>query len=98
MFFYSPHVSLWHSLRPPCVSQCITCIVIMVNIFKQTRLDKKILISEVVEKLCYPSNVIESLEKDKIDFLPEPYNYYFAKYYAEFLKLDNIPDLLKKYR
>ena len=69
----------------------------MVNIFKQTRLDKKILISEVVEKLCYPSNVIESLEKDKIDFLPKPYNY-FAKYYAEFLKLDNIPDLLKKYR
>jgi cytoskeletal protein RodZ len=51
-----------------------------------------------VEKLCYPSNVIESLEKDKIDFLPKPYNYYFAKYYAEFLKLDNIPDLLKKYR
>ena len=41
---------------------------------------------------------IESLEKDKIDFLPKPYNYYFAKYYAEFLKLDNIPDLLKKYR
>ena len=70
----------------------------MVNIFKQTRLDKKILISEVVGKLCYPSNVIESLEKDKIDFLPKPYNYYFAKYYAEFLKLDNIPDLLKKYR
>ena len=70
----------------------------MVNIFKQTRLDKKILISEVVEKLCYPSNVIESLEKDKIDFLPKPYNYYFAKYYAKFLKLDNIPDLLKKYR
>ena len=70
----------------------------MVNIFKQTWLDKKILISEVVEKLCYPSNVIETLEKGKIDFLPKPYNYYFAKYYAEFLKLDNIPDLLKKYR
>ena len=70
----------------------------MVNIFKQTRLDKKILISEVVEKLCYPSDVIESIEKDKIDFLPKPYSYYFAKYYAKFLKLDNIPDLLKKYR
>ena len=70
----------------------------MVNIFKQTRLDKKLLISDVVEKLCYPSDVIESLEKDKIDFLPKPYNCYFAKHYAQFLKLDNIPDLLKKYR
>ena len=70
----------------------------MVNIFKQARLDKKILISEVVEKLCYTSDVIKTLEKGKIDFLPKPYNYYFAKYYAEFLKLDNIPDLLKKYR
>lgn len=70
----------------------------MINIFKQTRLDKKLLISDVVEKLCYPSDVIEALEKDKIDFLPKPYNYYFAKYYAQFLKLDNIPDILKKYR
>tara|TARA_Y200000002_G_scaffold38141_1_gene27924 strand:- start:188 stop:340 length:153 start_codon:yes stop_codon:yes gene_type:complete len=50
----------------------------MVNIFKQTRLDKKLLISEVVEKLCYQSDVIEAIEKDKIDFLPKPYNYYFA--------------------
>ena len=70
----------------------------MVNIFKQTRLDKKLLISDVVEKLCYPSDVIESLEKDKIGFLPKPYNYYIAKYYAQFLKLENIHDLLKKYR
>ena len=70
----------------------------MVNIFKQTRLDKKLLISDVVKKLCYPSDVFESIEKDKIEFLPKPYNYYFAKYYAQFLKLDNIPDLLKKYR
>ena len=70
----------------------------MVNIFKQTLLDKKILISEVVEKPCYTSDVIKTLEKGKIDFLPKPYNYYFAKYYAQFLKLDNIPDLLKKYR
>lgn len=41
---------------------------------------------------------VNHLKSDKIDFLPKPYNYYFAKYYAEFLKLDNIPDLLKKYR
>ena len=70
----------------------------MVNIFKQTRFDKKLLISDVLEKLCYTSDVFESLEKDKIDFLSKPYNYYFAKYLAQFLKLDNIPDLLKKYR
>ena len=70
----------------------------MVNIFKQTRLDKKLLISDVVEKLCYPSYVIKALEEDKIDFLPKPYNYYCAKYYAQFLKLDNIADLMKKYR
>jgi len=70
----------------------------MINIFKQARLDKKLLISDIVEKLCYPSDVIEELEKDKIDFLPKPYNYYCAKYYAQYLKLDNIPDLLKKYR
>jgi cytoskeletal protein RodZ len=83
---------------PPIVSQWNTSIIIMVNIFKQTRLEKKLLISDVVEKLCYPSDVIEALESDKIDFLPKPYNYYFAKNYAHFLKLDNIPYLLKKYR
>ena len=70
----------------------------MVNIFKQTRLDKKLLISDVVEKLCYPTYVIKALEEDKIDFLPKPYNYYCAKNYAQFLKLDNIADLMKKYR
>ena len=70
----------------------------MVNIFKQTRLGKKLLISEVMEKLCYTSDLIVLLEKDKIDFLPKPYNFYFAKYYALFLKFDNIPNLLKKYR
>ena len=70
----------------------------MVNIFKQTRLDKKLLISDVVDKICYPTYVSEALEKDKINFLPKPYNYYCAKNYAQFLKLDNIADLMKKYR
>ena len=70
----------------------------MVNIFEKERLNKKILISDVVGKTCYPTYVIEALEKDKINFLPKPYNYYCAKNYAQFLKLDNIADLMKKYR
>tara|TARA_B100002003_G_scaffold234122_1_gene247648 strand:+ start:189 stop:401 length:213 start_codon:yes stop_codon:yes gene_type:complete len=70
----------------------------MVNIFEKERLNKNLSISEVVDKICYPTYVIEALEKDKIDFLPKPYNYYCAKYYAQFLKLDNIADLMKKYR
>jgi len=58
----------------------------MINIFKQARLDRKILISDVADKICYPKYIIEALENDKTDFLPKPYNFHCAKNYAQFFK------------
>ena len=70
----------------------------MQNVFKQARLQKNLLLSDVSEKICYSSYIIEAIENDKINFLPKPYNYYCAKNYAEFLNLKEIDDILLKYK
>ena len=68
------------------------------NSFKKSRTDKKLQINDVVEETCYPTYVIKAIEENKTDFLPKPYNYYCAKSYGLFLKINNLQSLLKKYK
>ena len=68
------------------------------NIFKIKRAEMKLSIDDVTKEIQYPISVIESIERDELDFLPRPYRYYCAKTYAKFLDINNMPDLLKKYK
>ena len=68
------------------------------NTFKIKRAEMKLSIDDVTKEIQYPISVIESIERDELDFLPRPYRYYCAKTYAKFLDINNMPDLLKKYK
>lgn len=68
------------------------------NIFKAKRVEMKLSIDDVIKEIQHPVSVIESIERDELDFLPRPYRYYCAKTYAKFLDINNMPNVLKKYK
>ena len=68
------------------------------NLFKAKRIEMELTIKDVVQDIKYPTSTIESLEKGEMDFLPQPYLYYFVKQYGIYLKIKNLNDILEKYK
>ena len=68
------------------------------NPFKAKRIEKDLTIQNIVKEIRYPISVIEDLENDIIDFLPKPYAYYCVKSYGEFLNVENLSEIIKKYK
>ena len=54
----------------------------------QKRLDLKIELSSVVDKLKYGTRTIHGLEKGDVHFVQYPFNYFFSKKYAHYLGID----------
>ena len=53
----------------------------------QARLDNDITIDKVMQHLNFSRQVIENMEKGELDFVPYPLNYFFARQYAQYLKV-----------
>ncbi len=48
----------------------------------QRRTDLQIDVSQVVEKLKFPTRTVEELEKGNVSFVQYPLNYFFSRQYA----------------
>lgn len=53
----------------------------------QARNDNEITIEQVMQHLNFSKCVIEEMEKGKLGFVPYPLNYFFARQYAQYLKV-----------
>ena len=53
----------------------------------QARNDNEISIDQVIKHLNFSRRVIEDMEKGDLSFVPYPLNYFFARQYAQYLKV-----------
>ena len=65
------------------------------NEFKKKRIEMKLSIIDVVNDLKYPTSTIEAIERDEYNFMQQPYLYYCVKSYGNYLKIQNLDDILK---
>lgn len=65
------------------------------NEFKKKRIELNLSIIDVVNDLKYSTSIIEAIEKDEYNFMPQPYLYYCLKSYGTYLKILNLDDILK---
>ena len=59
------------------------------------RIEMKLSIIDVVNDLKYPTSTIEAIERSEYNFMPQPYLYYAIKSYGNYLKIQNLDDILK---
>ncbi|MDB4234368.1 helix-turn-helix domain-containing protein [Alphaproteobacteria bacterium] len=67
------------------------------NCFKSKRLEFSISIEEAAEKISISPYVLEDLENDNYQAIPQPFIYYCAKHYADFLEIE-LPKIIKRAR
>ena len=65
------------------------------NSFKSKRQEFRISIEEVAKKISISPYVLEDLETENYQSIPQPFLYYCAKNYANFLQIE-IPKVIKK--
>ncbi|MDC1315818.1 helix-turn-helix domain-containing protein [Alphaproteobacteria bacterium] len=65
------------------------------NTFKAKRIDFRISIEEAAKKILVSPQVIEDIENNNYQSMPNTFFYYCAKSYASFLEID-LPDIIKK--
>ena len=68
------------------------------NIFKEKRIELGLSIIEVVNEINYPISIIEAIERGELKFLSKPYLYYSVKSYGLFLKIQDLENLIIKYK
>ncbi|MDB9776352.1 helix-turn-helix domain-containing protein [Alphaproteobacteria bacterium] len=65
------------------------------NCFKAKRLEYSISIKEASEKMLISPYVLEDLENGNYQTIPQPFAYYCAKNYANFLSIE-LPEIIRK--
>ena len=68
---------------------------ILMNEFKKKRIELELSIIDVVNDLKYPISTIEAIERNDFNFMPQPYLYYSIKSYGNYLKIQNLDNILK---
>ena len=68
------------------------------NIFGGERIELGLSITDIVNEINYPISIIESLEKDELNFLPKPYLYYYSRSYGKYLKILDLKNIIAKYK
>ncbi len=67
----------------------------IMNCFKSKRLESSISIEEVAKKILVSPYVLQDLENGNYHTIPQPFAYYCAKNYANFLSIE-LPSIIKK--
>ena len=68
------------------------------NFFKQKRIEQNLSIQDIVDNINYPISVIQAIENNSHNFLPKPYAYYCVKTYGQYLKVEDLEEIIEKYK